>query len=295
MPDPFAVVDVSPVPELRVALPQGEIAYRASGPVDSTFPPVVLVHGLLVDSQLWSKVADLLAAGGIRSYAPDWPLGSHRAPMRPDADLSPRGQAAIINGLIAALDLSDVTLVASDTGGALSQFAIDSDPSRIGRLVLINCDAFEIFPPDEFRGLILLGSHAPLLRLLAAALTPTVVRHSSRGYGALFVTEPDPTLTRSWIEPALRNGAVRRDAAKLMSAMRPEELLDVSTRFRKFAKPVHVVWGDCDRFFPLSLAGRLAAAFPDSTLTTIAGGRTFISADFPEQLAAVIGTASKHG
>lgn len=110
----------TPAPnQTRVDLPQGPITYRVTGPADGAFPPVVFVHGLLVDSQLWTDVADVLAERGIRSYAPTWPLGSHRIPMNADTDLSPRGVAAIINGFLAALDLSDITLVGSDTGGAL--------------------------------------------------------------------------------------------------------------------------------------------------------------------------------
>jgi pimeloyl-ACP methyl ester carboxylesterase len=273
---------------MRVELPQGTITYRVAGPDDSPLPPVVFVHGLLVDNQLWTGVADLLAARGIRSYAPTWPLGSHRVAMKAGADLSPRGQAGIINEFLAALDLRDVTLVGNDTGGALCQFSIDRDHSRIGRLVLTNCDAFELFPPRAFNGLITMGSHAALMRLLAAALWPTAIRHSRRGFGGLFVRPPDPATTRGWIEPALRDGAIRRDAAKLMSAMRPDELLDVATRFAAFPKPVRLVWGDADPFFPIGFAKRLAAAFPDATLTPVRGGRTFVSMDFPDQVADVI-------
>src|SRR5262249_50311253 len=153
--------------------------------------------GLLVDNQLWTPVADLLAQRGIRSYAPNWPLGSHRVPMREDADLSPRGIAAIIAGFLSALDLSDVTLAGSDTGGALCQLVLAADHRRIGRLVLTNCDAFDVFPPPEFNGLIAAGRHAALLRLVAAALLPTAVRHSRRGYGLAFAGAPDPVVTRS--------------------------------------------------------------------------------------------------
>jgi pimeloyl-ACP methyl ester carboxylesterase len=275
----------------EAVLPQGTITYRATGPADSAFPPVVFVHGLLVDGLLWAGVADVLAERGIRSYAPNWPLGSHRVPMHAEADLSPRGMAAIIAGFLDALGLSGVTLVGSDTGGALCQFTIDTDHRRIGRLVLTNCDAFDVFPPSEFAGLIKAGRHPALLQLLAACLTPTAVRHSRLGYGELFAREPDPKLTRSWIDPALRDGAIRRDAAKLMGAMRPEELLDVSTRFGAFGKPVHVVWGDADPYFPIGLAERLVAAFPHAKLTTVPGGRTFVSIDFPERVADAIDAA----
>jgi len=41
-----------------VELTQGTITYRVVGPDDSPHPPVVFVHGLLVDGQLWTGVAD---------------------------------------------------------------------------------------------------------------------------------------------------------------------------------------------------------------------------------------------
>lgn len=70
--------------------------------------------------------------------------------------------------------------------------------------------------------LIKVGRHAALMQLLAAWLTPTAIRHSRLAYELLFAREPDPEVTRSWIEPTLSNEGIRRDAAKLMSAMRPE-------------------------------------------------------------------------
>jgi pimeloyl-ACP methyl ester carboxylesterase len=208
--------------------------------------------------------------------------------MDADADLSPRGIAAIINDFLAALDLTDVTLVGNDTGGAVCQYLIDTDHTRIGRLVLTNCDAFDVFPPAEFARLVKFGSHAVLIKPMLGALRSTAVRHSNTGYGLTFAGSPDPAITRSWIRPALGNRAIRRDAAKLMSRMDPQDLLDVSTRFGAFTRPVRLVWGDADRCFPISFAERLAAAFPDATLTRVPGGRTFIPMEFPDSVADVI-------
>ncbi|MFD8078283.1 alpha/beta fold hydrolase [Streptomyces sp. NPDC059718] len=276
----------------RVDIPQGTITYRVAGPAGNRYPPVVFVHGLLVDNRLWTKVADRLAEQGIRSYAPNWPLGSHRIPMAADADLSPRGMADVINGFLAALDLDDVTLVGNDTGGGLCQFAIDIDRSRIGRLVLTNCDAFELFPPPGFKMAVKVGRHPTLLWILMWALTLTPVRQSSRGYGLVFSGKPNASVTRRWIEPALKDRRIRRDVAKVMVAIRPENLLDVGSRFGEFTKPVHLVWGGDDTFFPLEVAKRLQTAFPHATLVTIPGGRTFISMDHPDVVAEVVATAS---
>src|SRR5262245_35565998 len=89
-------------------LPQGPLSYRAAGPVGTDHPPVVFVHGLLVDGQLWTAAADLLADRGVRSYAPTLPLGSHSRPMRPDADLTPRGIARLVLDFLDSLGLEDV-------------------------------------------------------------------------------------------------------------------------------------------------------------------------------------------
>ena len=93
---------------------------------------MVFVHGFLVNGTLWTRTADALAAAGVRSYAPDWPLGSHSIALAPDADQSPRGVARQIIAFLEALDLHDVTLVGNDTGGALCQFVLDTDPAPGG-------------------------------------------------------------------------------------------------------------------------------------------------------------------
>jgi pimeloyl-ACP methyl ester carboxylesterase len=272
----------------RVQLPQGTITYRVAGPTGTNKPVVVFAHGLLVDNQLWTKAADALAQRGVRSYAPNWPTGSHPIPMNADADLSPRGIARIVIDFLSALDLTNVTLVGNDTGGGICQYVIDTDHSRIDELVLTNCDAFEVFPPKEFDALMTIGSHAALIKPMLTALRLTTARHAHNVYGGTFAGSPDPQITRSWIEPGLRSRGVRRDAAKLISSIDPQDLLDVSTRFGTFTKPVRLVWGDADSFFPVEFGRKLAAAFPNSRLTPVRGGRTFISMEFPEQVADVI-------
>jgi len=268
-----------------IDIPQGRIEYRAAGPAASTAPPVVFVHGLLVNAELWTKVADALAGDGIRSYALDLPLGSHRVPLPAGTDLSPRGVARLINDFIAALELTDVTLVGNDTGGALCQFLIDTDHSRIGRLVLTNCDAFDQFPPAPFGLIVKVGRRPARLRAMMASVRPKALRHSILGFGGLVRDPLDPALTRRWITPLLTDRAVRENTAEFLRHIDPKELLDVSTRLGQFPKPVRLVWGAADRFFKISFARRLRDAFSDATLVEIADGRTFLPLDEPERVA----------
>jgi pimeloyl-ACP methyl ester carboxylesterase len=266
-----------------IDLPQGRVQYRRAGPRNSADPPVVLLHGLLVNGELWTKVADELAARGIRSYALDLPLGSHSVALRPDADLSPSGVARLIIAFVETLGLTDVTLVGNDTGTALCQFVIDIDDTRIARLVLTDGDAFDQFPPPSLRPVFRLGRRPAGVYALMSMMRPAWIRQRVQGQN---VSKPlDPALTRRWISPALADHSIRRDTAKFLRGVDPAELLDVSTRLRRFAKPVVVLWGDADRFFTIDLAHRLCDAFPDARLDEIPGGRTFFPLDEARRVA----------
>src|SRR6201991_3412400 len=133
----------------EIELSQGVVRYREQG----TGTPIVLIHGLLVNGNVWDRVVPLLAAQG-RCIVPDLPLGSHSVPMRAGADLSAPGLARLIAEIMERLELEDVTLVGNDTGGALCQLVAANHPERLGRLVLTTCDAFENFPPPAVRPLL---------------------------------------------------------------------------------------------------------------------------------------------
>jgi pimeloyl-ACP methyl ester carboxylesterase len=275
----FAEEYVMPI----IDLPQGQMRYRLAGPSTSTAPPVVFVHGLLTSSELWTGVADNLAARGVRSYAPDLPLGSHPVALRPDADLHPRAVASLMCSFMDALDLTDVTLVGNDTGTALCQFVIDTDATRIGRLVLTNGDAFDQFPPPALAPVFRLGRRPAGIHTLMSIMRPTWIRQLVQRQN---VSSPiDPALTRRWITPALAERGVRRDTAKFLRGVNPAELLDVSTRLRRFTKPVLLLWGGADRFFPISLAHRLQNAFPSARVVEIPYGRLFFPLDEPQRVA----------
>ena len=272
-----------------IDLPHGKLRYRAAGPEDSKRPPVVFIHGFLVSNTLWSKTADALAEAGIRSYAPDLPLGSHSLPLDDSADQTPRGVARRVLAFIEAMGLDDVTIVGNDSGGAISKFLIDTDSSRVGRLVLTNCDAFDEFPPAPFDTIFKSFKRPGPIRALMAPMRSTKIRHSPAGYGLLVGKPLDAEQTRAWAEPCITDAGVRRDAAKFVTAVdADEEMNGVSERLSEFDGPLLLVWGNGDRFFKVELARRLAATAKDAKLVEIEGGKTFIPLDEPERLAAEI-------
>jgi len=279
-PTGFAVAD----------LPQGRLEYRAAGPASSSRPPVVFVHGILVDARLWQPVAERLAAEGIRSYALTLPLGAHQRPMNADADLSPQGMATLIRDFISALGLRDVTIVGNDTGGAICQVVLGGDTSRVGAAVLTNCDAFGTFPPRALAPLFRALRHPRLVAGLALTLRWKKVRHGPLAFGPLSSGPLDPDLTSSWMQP-LASKAIRRDLAKFARGVNRRVLLDAASRFGQFTGPVRILWGQDDPFFRTRLGQQLSEAFPQASLTTVPGGRTFLPLDHPDDVAREIAAA----
>jgi pimeloyl-ACP methyl ester carboxylesterase len=263
----------------EVTLPQGTIHYRDTG----DGPAVVFVHGLLVDGELWRKVTPLLERDA-RCIVPDLPLGSHRTAMNPDADLSPAGVARLLGDFLAALDLDDVTLVGNDTGGGLCQLVALDHGERVGRLVLTNCDCFEVFPPKEFVPMVKAARVPGALFAAVQPMRAAAARRSPLAYGWLAKEIPDE-VTGAWIKPFLEDADVRRDTATFMRAIDKATMLDAGARLPSLTIPSLVVWGQDDRFFSQELGRRLAAALPSSRLEPVAGARTFVSEDAPETLA----------
>ena len=268
----------------EIELPQGTIDYRSSG----EGPPIVFVHGLLVDGRLWRKVTPLLE-DRFRCLVPDLPLGSHREPMKPDADLSPPGLARIVAGFMEALDLEDVTLVANDTGGAISQITAAHHPERIGRLLLTNCDAFENFLPPAFRPMQWAARVPGGLTAMMAGMRFEALRRLPNAYGRLIKRDFAGAPTREWVDPYLTNKEIRRDTIKVLKGIDPKYTFEAAERLREFDRPALLAWAVEDRFFKLSFAERLANTIRGARLEKIEDSYTFVSEDQPERLAELIG------
>jgi pimeloyl-ACP methyl ester carboxylesterase len=267
----------------ELALEQGTIRYRESGSGE----PIVFVHGLLVDGELWRDVAPQLATGA-RVIVPDWPLGSQELPLKPHADLSPPALADLIADFIAALELEGVTLVANDTGGALSQLVVARRPERIARLVLTPCDAFEHFPPPAFKPLKALAYVPGAVAATARLMKSASARRSPLAYGWLS-KRADDELTARWVRAIESDAEIRRQVAEILKGFSPRYTLAAAERFGAFGGPVLVAWAAEDRFFKVANAERLARAFPNARLELIDDSYSFVSLDQPQRTAELIG------
>lgn len=267
----------------EVVLPAGTIRLRDSGQGE----PLLFVHGALVHGGFWDKVVAELE-GDFRCLAPDLPLGSHRIPMNPGADLRPGGLVELMVQLIDALGLERVTLVGNDSGGALSQIFAVRHPDRLAGLVLTNCDAFENFPPKLFSYMRWTALAPGGVTVMAQILRAKSVRNLPFTFGALAKKRMDPDLVESFLRPVIDSAGIRRDAKKLLRGVSASYTVDAAQRLADLSAPTLLVWAPEDKHFPLDHARRLADIIPNARLETVEDSFAYVPQDQPTELARIM-------
>lgn len=257
----------------------GTIEYRDVG----EGPVLVFLHLILGDATHWDKLPPLLE-DRFRCIVPTLPMGAHRVAADPDADLSPGGLARAVAELLGHLDVRDVTLVGNDTGGALAQVAAVAHPERLARVVLTNCDMYDVFPPKIFSYFKLLPYVPGSLIFAGWAFKVPALRRLPFTFGRL-CNEIDATKVNRWANAMLANKDVRRDALKVIRGLSPDVTNAAAASLSSTTLPFLLVWGADDRLFKQSLAERFCSDIPTAELVLIEGSNTLVCWDQPEQLA----------
>ena len=231
-------------------LSMGDVEYGDTG---GAGPTVVLLHGLLMDGTVWNPVVARLDRA-LRCITPTLPLGAHRRPLRPNADLSIRGIAGLIDELLERLGVDEAVVVVNDLGAPL--LLADGTHPRVGALVVTPCEAFDNIPPGLPGRVAGLAARVPgglwlavaSLRIPWAARLPiTFGWMSKRGV-------PRDRLA-AWLRPALRDARIRRDLRRYITAARGVDLERATRALQHFHRPALVVWAAQDRIMPPTTDG----------------------------------------
>ena len=128
-PPNYVIVESGRVPPVRMH-------YVEAGPADG--PVVVLLHGQPTWSFMYRSVIGALADSGMHVIAPD-NVGFGRSDKLTEATAYTfRRHIDWVHGLVAGLDLREVTLVVQDWGGPIGLSVLARDPARFARVVATN-------------------------------------------------------------------------------------------------------------------------------------------------------------
>lgn len=263
----------------------GTVEYREEG--DPNGPPVVLLHGLLMNDAQWNLALPLLPSG-FRYLLPVLPMGGHRIPMREDADLTLPGMVNIVAEFLDALDLTDVTLIVSDWGGAL--FLTDAGrDKRVARLVICPSEAFDNFPPG-FPGKVawLASRNTATVSLAMRQLKIGWLRRQWLMFGQMAKKPIRQDIIEAWMAAGLADRRIRHDLVKYCrTKFDGPDLIRATNRLADFGGDVLVLWSR-NPVMPEEHATRLAE-LTDGKLRYVDDAYVLVMLDQPEQTARAIG------
>src|SRR5215475_11625519 len=260
--------------------------HTASGPasyIDTGGPgrPVLFVHGVGSSSYLWRHVIDQLD-GERRCVAFDLPLHG-RTPAAADQDFSLPGLARFLADCCEALELTDIDVVANDTGGAITQVFAVGRPERLHTLTLTNCEAHNNVPPRALLPAVLLA-RLGLLARIGPRMARDIPRARKRVFGRVYedISNLPEDIARAWLEPLGATTESARQFQRLMTSLRARDLLAIEPGLARLQVPTLIVWGTGDRFFHRKWAYWRCDTIPGaSDVVEIDGGRLF----FPDERA----------
>jgi len=263
----------------RAVTRSGPVSYIDTG---GQGRPVLFVHGVATSSYLWRNVIALLD-GERRCVAIDLPLCG-QTPAARDQDFSLPGLAGFVADCCDALELSDIDLVANDTGGAVAQVFAARHSGRLATLTLTNCETHtNVHPPQLLPGLLLarLGLLAPLGRMLVRRGAEAGKRMYRSGYSDI-ASLPDD-IARAWLESGFGTAESARQFQRWALSVHARDLLAVEPALAGLQVPTLIVWGTGDVFFQRKWAYWLRDTIPGATeVIELDGARLF----FPDERAA---------
>ena len=256
------------------------MAYLDEGAGD----PVLCLHGEPTWSFLYRKMLPVLVGAGARVVAPDY-LGFGRSDKPTDVGWYTFDRHCdSISRLVEDLDLRRLTVVVQDWGGPIGLRLAVEQPSRMGRLVLMNTGVGGGRPPSDtwlrFREVVRTagGDFSPG-RLIRTAAVRGLADDVVAAYDAPFPT------------PESKAGVL---AFPELVPTEPEHpntapLLAIRDALRSWEKPALVLFGDSDPIFRPEVAEAIARLIPGALpAETVADAGHFVQEDAGEEVAARI-------
>jgi len=176
--------------------------------------------------------------------------------------------------------------VHSDWGGGLHLTAHRLD-QRIGRMIILPCEAFDNFPPGLPGRVVGWAARIPGgLQLGARQLRISWMRRSPLLLGQMAKRPIPDDLISGWTAPVLTDPLVRRDFRRYATSRFPKQtLIDHTEALRLFDGDALVVWSPQNRVMPPSHGRQLTDLMPRARLVEIADAYVLSMLDQPAAVA----------
>jgi 2-hydroxymuconate-semialdehyde hydrolase len=262
-----------------VEVGQYRLYYYAAG-TRGQGEPIILIHGLPTSSHLWSNLVSLLPAGH-RVVVPDL-LGFGRSDIGERADLSIKGHADRLLGLMDVLGITRCFLVGHHMGACIATSIAAIAPQRASQLALLHPLAGDVTLTGT---LAVLRAFMPLSRLTPMAwFRPALRAELSRWFSdALRGHASVEQYLSAWQKPPRWKQFLRQ-----LAALSADDVAECTRLLRTLTIPVNIVASDDDPAVPHVALDRLREVIPNAPLDIIRDVRHFSPEETPERIAGIL-------
>ncbi|HZI27340.1 MAG TPA: alpha/beta hydrolase [Gemmatimonadaceae bacterium] len=262
-----------------VEVGQYRLYYYAAG-TRGQGDPIILIHGFPTSSHLWSNLVSLLPAGH-RVVVPDL-LGFGRSDIGERADLSIRGHADRLLGLMDVLGITRCFLVGHHMGACIATSIAAIAPQRASQLALLHPLAGDVTLTGT---LAVLRAFMPLSRLTPMAwCRPALRAELSRWFSdALRGRASVEQYLSAWQKPPRWKQFLRQ-----LVALSAHDVAECTRLLRTLTIPVNIVASDDDPAVPHVVLDRLREVIPNAPLDIIRDARHFSPEETPERIAGIL-------
>ena len=239
-----------------------ELHYEAYGEGD----PVLCIHGLGACLYTWRNLIEPLSKDHQLMLVDLKGYGASPKPR--DGRYSVRDQAELIYQFIQQHNLKNLTLIGTSYGGAVSLMVAlmlcEDGEGRLSKLILIDSAGYNESLPWHFNLL-----KKPVVGWLSIHLMPG--KASTRRV-LRYVYYDKRLITKEQIASYSRPVRTRGARQALLETARqaiPENIDELTERYKEICVPTLIIWGEEDRVIPLKIGKMLAEAIPDSKLVVL--------------------------
>jgi pimeloyl-ACP methyl ester carboxylesterase len=264
-------------------LPMARVAYVEAG----RGPAALFLHGFPLNGYQWRGALDRLHRYR-RCIAPDMmTLGYTDVPN--DQPTTPHIQVEMLAALLKDLKISDVDLIANDSGGIVAQLFLAKYPRRVRSLLLTNCDVDENNPPALVLPLVELAKRGLFVeKRIVPQLADKALARSPHGIGPLFV-HPDQLQDETieiYFRPLVSTPRRISQVNEYLVTLGVNELVSIRKDLHAWQGSARMVWGMRDRLFGIQWAEWLDRTLPNSRgVRRIEDAALFFPEEMPDILA----------
>jgi pimeloyl-ACP methyl ester carboxylesterase len=226
-------------------------------------PAVLLLHGLGASMYAWRKNLAPILAAGFRVIALD--NRGFGFSDKPPTGYDNAAYARLTVTLLDSLHLADAVLVGHSMGGAIAAEVALEHPARVRGLVLIGSAGMGVREPIMLR-----VGRWPVLGPLALALRGRGLTERLLKSTYVDPRKVSPTDVDQYYAPV-----AEPDYGQALHAVLREFHFDgLLGRLDRVAAPTLVLWGEGDRWIPITLGRLLAASIPRAAFLTVPAGHS---------------------